>query len=175
MGLFMKNDCVQVEVNPFVETTKEHYNSEVYCVDAKLGFDDFAQYRNKEVFSWKDPSMEDPREMKAEEVGLNYVGLNEQQVEEAFKILTGDPNVKGILINIFGGIMKCDVIANGVIAAAKTVKLEELGIPLVVRLAGTNVEEGKKLLNESGLRIEAASDLDDAATKVVNATGGPAK
>merc|ERR1711997_296238 len=108
-----------------------------------------------------------------EEVGLNYVGLdghigcmvhggepanlldvgggaNEKQVEEAFKILTSDPNVKGILINIFGGIMKCDVIANGVIAAAKTVDLEGLGIPLVVRLAGTNVEEGKKLLNESG-------------------------
>merc|ERR1739838_380717 len=102
-------------------------------------------------------------------------GANEQQVEEAFKILTSDPNVKGILINIFGGIMKCDVIAKGVIAAAKTVDLEELGIPLVVRLAGTNVEEGKKLLNESGLAIQAASDLDDAATKVVNATGGPAK
>jgi len=211
--LFMKNDCVQVEINPFVETTKEHYGSKVYCVDAKLGFDDFASHRNKEIFSWKDPSMEDPREVKAEEVGLNYVGLdghigcmvngaglamatmdviklhggepanfldvgggaNEQQVEEAFKILTSDPNVKGILINIFGGIMKCDVIANGVIAAAKTVDLEGLGIPLVVRLAGTNVEEGKKLLNESGLAIQAANDLDDAATKVVAATGGPAK
>merc|ERR1712032_1711025 len=59
-----------------VQTTKEHYDSKVYCVDAKLGFDDFASYRNKEVFSWKDPSMEDPREMKAEEVGLNYVGLD---------------------------------------------------------------------------------------------------
>jgi len=206
--LFMKNDCVQVEINPFVETTKEHYHSKVYCVDAKLGFDDFAQYRNKEVFSWKDPSMEDPREMKAEEVGLNYVGLDghigcmvngaglamatmdviklhggepanfldvgggatEQQVEEAFKLLTADPNVKGILINIFGGIMKCDVIAKGVIAAAKTVNLEALGIPLVVRLAGTNVEAGKALLDGSGLSIQAASDLDDAASKIVKAT-----
>jgi len=206
--LFMKNDCVQVEINPFVETTKEHYDQKVYCVDAKLGFDDFASYRNKEIFSWKDPTMEDQREVRAEEVGLNYVGLdghigcmvngaglamatmdviklhggepanfldvgggaNEQQVEEAFKILTSDPKVKGILINIFGGIMKCDIIANGVIAAAKTVDLEAKGIPLVVRLAGTNVDEGKKLLDNSGLQIQSAGDLDDAATKVVAAT-----
>eukprot|EP01084_Bolivina_argentea_P198403 339742_1 len=209
--LFMKNDCVQVEINPFVQTTKEHYDSKVYCVDAKLGFDDFAGYRNKEIFTWKDPTMEDPREIAAEDVGLNYVGLdghigcmvngaglamatmdviklhggepanfldvgggaNEQQVEEAFKILTGDPNVKGILINIFGGIMKCDIIANGVIAAAKTVNLDEKGIPLVVRLAGTNVDEGKKLLDNSGLRIQSANDLDDAASKIVASTGGP--
>merc|ERR1712062_136875 len=90
-------------------------------------------------------------------------GANEQQVEEAFKILTSDSNVKGI--------MKCDVIARGVIAAAKTVNLEKLGIPLVVRLAGTNVEEGKKLLDNSGLSIQAASDLDDAASKIVKACG----
>merc|ERR1712048_238446 len=102
-------------------------------------------------------------------------GATEDQVKQALELLTSDKHVKGILINIFGGIMKCDVIAKGVIAAAKAVDLEGLGIPLVVRLAGTNVEEGKKLLNESGLRIEAANDLDDAADKVVRATGGPAK
>eukprot|EP01083_Nonionella_stella_P027686 76256_1 len=206
--LFMKNDCVQVEINPFVQTTKEHYFSKVFCVDAKLGFDDFAGHRNQEIFTWKDPTMEDPREVAAEEVGLNYVGLdghigcmvngaglamatmdviklhggepanfldvgggaNEQQVEEAFKILTSDPKVKGILINIFGGIMKCDTVANGVIAAAKTVDLEGKGIPLVVRLAGTNVDEGKKLLDNSKLKIQSADDLDDAAAKIVAST-----
>ena len=74
--MFVKNDCVQVEINPIVQTTKEHYDEKVYCVDAKLGFDEFAQFRNKEVFTWKDPTMEDPREVAAEEVGLNYVGLD---------------------------------------------------------------------------------------------------
>ncbi len=96
-------------------------------------------------------------------------GADENQVEQAFKILTGDKNMKGILVNIFGGIMKCDVIARGIIAAAKTIDLDSKGIPLVVRLAGTNVEEGKKLLNGSGLKIQAANDLDDAAAKVVSA------
>ena len=74
--MFVKNDCVQVEINPIVQTTKEHYNEKVYCVDAKLGFDDFAGFRNKEIFSWNDPTMEDPREVEAEKVGLNYVGLD---------------------------------------------------------------------------------------------------
>merc|ERR1712151_1369690 len=145
--------------------------------------------------------MEDPREMKAEEVGLNYVGLdghigcmvngaglamsamdviklnggtpanfldvgggaNEQQVEEAFKILTSDKNVKGILVNIFGGIMKCDTIAQGIINAAKKIDLDALGVPLVVRLEGTNVDKGVELLKNSGLAIQSATNLDDAA------------
>lgn len=94
-------------------------------------------------------------------------GANEERVTAAFKIILSDPNVKGILVNIFGGIMKCDIIANGVIAAAKEVKLS---VPLVVRLEGTNVEEGKKILNTSGLDIIAADDLADAAKKVVDAT-----
>jgi succinyl-CoA synthetase beta subunit len=88
----------------------------------------------------------------------------EERVTEAFKIILSDENVKGILVNIFGGIMKCDVIANGVVAAAKQVKLN---IPLVVRLEGTNVELGKKILNESGLNIVAADDLADAAQRIV--------
>lgn len=94
-------------------------------------------------------------------------GANEERVTAAFKIILSDPNVKGILVNIFGGIMKCDIIANGVIAAAKEVKLS---VPLVVRLEGTNVAEGKKILNTSGLDIIAADDLADAAKKVVEAT-----
>ncbi|GMA58982.1 hypothetical protein GCM10025858_34850 [Alicyclobacillus sacchari] len=82
----------------------------------------------------------------------------------AFKIILSDPKVQGILVNIFGGIMKCDVIANGVVAAAKQVGLDK---PLVVRLEGTNVEQGKAILNESGLSIVAADSLADAAQKIV--------
>lgn len=93
-------------------------------------------------------------------------GASEEKVTAAFKIITADPKVKGILVNIFGGIMKCDVIARGVIAAVKAVGLE---VPLVVRLEGTNVEEGKAILRESGLNVIPADDLDDAAQKIVAA------
>ena len=96
-------------------------------------------------------------------------GASEEKVTAAFKIITADPNVKGILVNIFGGIMKCDVIARGIIAAVKAVGLQ---VPLVVRLEGTNVEEGKKIINESGLNVLSANDLDDAAQKIVNAVKG---
>ena len=96
-------------------------------------------------------------------------GASKEKVTAAFKIITADPNVKGILVNIFGGIMRCDVIAEGVIAAVKEVGLE---VPLVVRLEGTKVEEGKKLLDESGLDITSADDLDDAAQKIVKAVKG---
>ena len=89
-----------------------------------------------------------------------------EKVTEAFKIILSDKAVEGILVNIFGGIMRCDIIASGVVAAAKDLALTK---PLVVRLAGTNVEEGKKILSESGLKIIAADDLDDAAVKIVNA------
>ncbi len=96
-------------------------------------------------------------------------GASKEKVTAAFKIITADPNVKGILVNIFGGIMKCDVIAEGVIAAVKEVGLK---VPLVVRLEGTNVELGKKIINESGLNVISADDLDDAAQKIVNAVKG---
>jgi succinyl-CoA synthetase beta subunit len=96
-------------------------------------------------------------------------GATEEQVTEAFKILIADKKVKAILVNIFGGIMKCDVIAQGIIDAAKSVKLS---VPLVVRLEGTNVERGKQMLKESGLALIAADDLADAAQKVVGAAKG---
>lgn len=96
-------------------------------------------------------------------------GATAEQVTTAFKIILSDKNVKAILVNIFGGIAKCDVIANGVIAATKEVGLE---IPLIVRLEGTNVEQGKKILAESGLAITPAGDMLDAANKAVSATGG---
>lgn len=204
--LFMERDCVQVEINPMVQTTQAHYDGKVYCVDAKLGFDESAEYRQSEIFSWRDATMEDPREVEASQIGLNYVGLDgnigcmvngaglamgtmdtialyggspanfldvgggatEEMVEQAFRLLTKDPNVKCILVNIFGGIMKCDTIANGVVNAARNIDLEALGIPLVVRLAGTNFEEAKSILNNSGLAIVAADDLNDAAQKAAN-------
>jgi succinyl-CoA synthetase beta subunit len=93
-------------------------------------------------------------------------GASKEKVTAAFKIITADPNVKGILVNIFGGIMRCDIIAEGVVAAVRDVGLK---VPLVVRLEGTNVEEGKAILRESGLNVIPANDLADAAEKVVAA------
>ena len=92
-----------------------------------------------------------------------------EKVAAAFKIITSDPNVKGILVNIFGGIMRCDVIAEGVVGAVKQVGLK---VPLVVRLEGTNVEQGKKIILESGLNVLPADNLDDAAQKIVKAVKG---
>ena len=96
-------------------------------------------------------------------------GATKEKVTEAFKIITSDPNVKGILVNIFGGIMRCDVIAEGVISAVKEVGLQ---VPLVVRLEGTNVELGKDIINNSGLAVIAADNLSDAAEKIVKAVKG---
>jgi len=96
-------------------------------------------------------------------------GASKEKVTAAFKIITADPNVKGILVNIFGGIMRCDIIAEGVVAAVKEVGLK---VPLVVRLEGTNVDLGKKIINESGLNVIAANDLSDGAEKIVKAVRG---
>ena len=96
-------------------------------------------------------------------------GASKEKVAAAFKIITADPNVKGILVNIFGGIMKCDIIADGVVAAVKEVGLK---VPLVVRLEGTNVDAGKKIISESGLNVVPADNLDDAAQKIVKAVKG---
>jgi succinyl-CoA synthetase beta subunit len=96
-------------------------------------------------------------------------GATKEKVTEAFKIITSDPKVKGILVNIFGGIMRCDVIAEGVVSAVKEIALS---VPLVVRLEGTNVDLGKKIITESGLNVIAADDLADAAKKIVSAVKG---
>jgi succinyl-CoA synthetase beta subunit len=197
--LFDECDCTMVEVNPLAETDEG-----LLAADAKLGFDDNASFRQKELFAMKDESQEDPREVEADKYDLNYIGLDgtigcmvngaglamatmdiiqakggspanfldvggnasEDQVVAAFKILTADPHVKAILVNIFGGIMRCDVIASGIVNAAKQVNLR---VPLVVRLEGTNVEEGKRILGSSNVEIITANDLDDAAVKAVAA------
>ncbi|PPB82155.1 succinyl-CoA synthetase beta subunit [Albidovulum inexpectatum] len=96
-------------------------------------------------------------------------GATKEKVTEAFKIITSDPNVKGILVNIFGGIMRCDIIAEGIVEAVKEVGLK---VPLVVRLEGTNVEKGKEIIEKSGLNVIAADDLSDAAQKIVKAVKG---
>jgi succinyl-CoA synthetase beta subunit len=98
-------------------------------------------------------------------------GASKEKVTAAFKIITADPNVKGILVNIFGGIMRCDIIAEGVIAAVREIGLK---VPLVVRLEGTNVELGKSILSQSGLNVIAANDLADGAEKIVRAVKGAA-
>lgn len=199
--LFINSDATQVEINPLVQTDDKR----VYAVDAKINFDDNALFRQQEVLAMRDTAEEDPRDVRAEKLGLSYVGMDGsigclvngaglamatmdiiklhggepanfldvgggtdvKRVTEAFKLLTDDKNVKGILVNIFGGIVRCDVIAEGIVHAAKEVGLN---MPLVVRLAGTNVEIGQKVLKESGLPIITASDLDDAAQKAVAAT-----
>jgi succinyl-CoA synthetase beta subunit len=203
-ALFIGTDATQVEINPLAVGSVAGVagSDTVFAVDAKLNFDDNAAFRQQPIYAQRDKAMEDPRDVAAEEAGLNYIGLDgkigcmvngaglamatmdiiklhggapanfldvgggatAEQVTTAFKILTADPQVKAILVNIFGGIMKCDTIANGIIKAAKEVGLQ---VPLVVRLEGTNVELGKKLIRESGLNIVAASDLDDAAIKAV--------
>ena len=96
-------------------------------------------------------------------------GASREKVTAALKIILSDPNVKGILVNIFGGIMRCDVIAEGVIAAVREIGIQ---VPLVVRLEGTNVELGKRILTASGLNVIAADDLDDAARKITAAVAG---
>lgn len=195
---FTDSDCTMVEVNPLAETR----DGKLMAADAKLGFDDNAFFRQKELFSMRDESQEDARDVAAAKADLNYIGLDgeigcmvngaglamatmdiikmhggtpanfldvggaatENQVVQAFKILTSDKQVKAILVNIFGGIMKCDVIAQGIVNAAEGLKLQ---VPLVVRLEGTNVERGKEILKSSGMDIITADDLDDAASKAV--------
>jgi succinyl-CoA synthetase beta subunit len=198
--LFVEKDCTMVEVNPLAEDS----NGVLMAADAKIGFDDNAHFRQKDIFAMRDQTQEDPREVAAGKWDLNYIGLDgnigcmvngaglamatmdiiqlhggkpanfldvggsatEKQVTEAFKIITSDVTVKALLVNIFGGIMQCDVIAQGIVSACKELTLT---IPLIVRLAGTNVEAGKKILKDSGLNIIPADDLDDAAKKAVKA------
>ncbi|XP_053325900.1 succinate--CoA ligase [GDP-forming] subunit beta, mitochondrial [Spea bombifrons] len=196
--LFLKVDATQVEVNPFGETPE----GQVVCFDAKINFDDNAEFRQKEIFALDDTSETDPIESEAARYDLKYIGMDgniacfvngaglamatcdiidlhggkpanfldlgggvkESQVYQAFKLLTADPRVEAILINIFGGIVNCAIIANGITKACREL---ELKVPLVVRLEGTNVHEAKRILQESGLPILSASDLDDAAKKAV--------
>ncbi len=201
---FVKEDCSLLEVNPLAILK----NGDVIALDAKVNFDDNAQFRHKNWTELQDIDEEDPIELEAAAAGLNYVSLDgnvgclvngaglamatmdiikhagekhgvapanfldvgggatQEQVTKAFSMILKSDKVKGIFVNIFGGIMKCDVIANGVVAAAKELGLK---VPLVVRLEGTNVELGRKILSESGLAIQAATTMADGAKKIVDA------
>jgi len=200
--LFINSDATQVEINPLVQTD----DKKVFCIDAKINFDDNAEFRQKDIFAMHDSAEDDQREVEAAKAQLQYIGLDgnigclvngaglamatmdiikhyggspanfcdlgggatEKRVTDAFRIVSSDPQVKVLLVNIFGGIVRCDVIARGVIAATQAIGLE---IPLVVRLQGTNAVEAKELLKESGLRIETADSMDEAASMAVKALG----
>lgn len=201
--LYLEKDCSLVEINPLVMTKEGH----LLCLDAKINFDDNALFRHPEIVLLRDPLEEDPKEIEAAKVGLNYISLegnigclvngaglamatmdmirhygaspanfldvggsaSVEKVTKAFEILLSDSRVEAILVNIFGGIMKCDVIAEGVVTAAKKIGMK---VPLVVRLEGTHVEEGRRILKESQMSIISASDMADAVQKAVTAAKG---
>ncbi len=189
--VFLDKDCSLAEINPVVVTPK----GDVLALDAKMTFDDNALFRHAEIEKYRDEKEENPSELRAARAGLSYISLtgtigclvngaglamstmdiikyhggepaNFLDVTEAFRILLADPRVKAVLVNIFGGIMKCDIIAAAILAAFKEVGFK---VPLVVRLEGTNVELGRKMLAESGLNIITAAGFTDAAKKVVAA------
>ncbi|PNH00033.1 Succinyl-CoA ligase [ADP-forming] subunit beta, mitochondrial [Tetrabaena socialis] len=153
--LFVKCDCTMVEVNPLAEGTE----GQLIAADAKLGFDDNAAYRQKEIFAMKDESQIDPRMGRACLVSNGFFCLR-----NCFHCLSLTVYAPKITYMHAGGIMKCDVIASGIVNAAKQVGV---AVPLIVRLEGTNVGRGKEILATSGVSIIAADDLDDAAKKAV--------
>ena len=201
--MFTEKDASMVEINPLVITQA----GELLALDAKVGIDGSALYRQKVVAEMQDASQEDPTEHEAEKHGLNYVtldgeigcmvngaglamatmdliklhggfpanfldvggGTTAEKVAEAFKLILGDTKVKAVLVNIFGGIVRCNLIAEGIIAAVKEVGVS---IPVIVRLEGTNAALGRELLDNSGLAITSALDLTDAAQKAVAASKG---
>merc|ERR1719209_976230 len=194
--VFIECDSTMVEINPFSELK----DGRVIVCDAKVNFDDNAEFRQKEIHDQRDVTQEDAREVEAKKFDLNYIALDgnvgcmvngaglamstmdllkiyggepanfldvggaaqADQIKAAFSILQNDVKVKSILVNIFGGIMRCDVIASGVVQAARELGLKK---PVVVRLEGTNVEEGAKILRDSGLDIDFINDFSDAAKR----------
>jgi succinyl-CoA synthetase beta subunit len=203
--MFEDKDLSLIEVNPLVITTE----GRLHCLDAKIGVDGNALFRQPALRDMHDPSQEDERESHAAQWELNYVALDgnigcmvngaglamgtmdivklhggepanfldvgggatKERVSEAFKIILSDDKVRAVLINIFGGIVRCDLIAEGVIGAVQEIGVE---VPVVVRLEGNNAELGRQVLADSGLNIIAATSLTDAAEQAVKAAGGQA-
>ncbi|MCY4361152.1 MAG: malate--CoA ligase subunit beta [Gammaproteobacteria bacterium] len=197
---FRDLDATMVEINPLVVTKNNH----LLALDAKMGFDDNALFRRPNISELRDKSQEDPREMKAADRGLSYVGLegnigciingaglamatmdmikhaggepanfldigggaSPDRVAKAINLVLGDKNVRAILVNIFAGINRCDWVAEGIVQAVSKIDLE---LPFIVRLSGTNVEEGREILKNSNLPIIMADTLHEAADKAVAA------
>ncbi|CRH03836.1 ATP-specific succinyl-CoA synthetase beta subunit, putative [Plasmodium relictum] len=196
--IFKKYDCTLLEINPLSETN----DGRVLCCDAKLNFDDNAEYRQKEIFEKRDISQEDSEEMEAKKYNLNYVSLDgniacmvngaglamatldlivlhkgspsnfldvgggatEKEISEALKIINNNEKAKVCFINILGGIMRCDIIAKGIINATKEVNFKK---PLIIRLEGTNQDEAEKLIKESNIKCILCQDMNTAAEKSV--------
>jgi succinyl-CoA synthetase beta subunit len=197
-------DAAMVEINPLCIIEGPDGKETLQAVDAKIGLDDNALYRHKEIQAMRDLAEEAPLEIEASKFSLNYIkldgniaclvngaglamatmdiiqhfggspanfldvggGASKEQVTAAFKIILSDPHVQGILVNIFGGIMDCNIIATGIVAAVRETGLK---LPLVVRLEGNNVQAGRKTLRESGLTIITGDSMSDAAQKIVGA------
>ena len=201
---FVKKDCSLAEINPLVVTAE----NEVIALDAKLNFDDSALYRHPDIESMRDETEEDPKELHASKLGLNYVNLGgnvacmvngaglamatvdilkhfggepanfldvggdstPEKIAEAFKIMLEGGQSKGIFVNIFGGINKCDLVAQGIVDAAKIISSDgkSIPVPVVVRLEGTNVERGREILKESPIHnVIMAETMEGGAEEIV--------
>ena len=201
---FVKKDCSLAEINPLVVTAE----NDVIALDAKLNFDDSALYRHPDIESMRDESEEDPKELHAAKLGLNYVNLGgnvacmvngaglamatvdilkhfggepanfldvggdstPEKIAEAFKIMLEGGQSKGIFVNIFGGINKCDLVAQGIVDAAKIISEDgkSIPVPVVVRLEGTNVERGRQILKESPIaNVIMAETMEGGAEEIV--------
>jgi len=196
---YVKSDASLFEINPVLKTS----DNKIMAVDAKVTIDDNALYRHKDYIDLRDLREENPIEVEAKEVGLNYVDLDGNvgcmvngaglamatmdlikqaggepanfldvggtadaaRVEAAFRIILKDPNVKAILINIFGGIVRCDRVAQGIVDAYKNMG-DAIHIPIIVRLQGTNADIAKELIDNSGLDVQSAVEFQEAADKV---------
>ncbi len=194
-------DASLFEINPVLKTSDD----KIIAVDAKVTLDDNALFRHKDYVSFRDLSEENPKEVEASEVGLNYVALdgnvgcmvngaglamatmdlikqsggspanfldvggtaNAARVETAFRLILKDPKVAAILVNIFGGIVRCDRVAQGIVDAYKNMG-DAIKVPIIVRLQGTNADIAKKLIDDSGLNVLSATAFEEAAEKVQN-------
>ena len=195
---FRENDCSLAEINPLVLTS----GGDLVALDAKMNIDDNALYRHPDLLALRDVEQEDPRDVAAAKLNLNFINLSgnigiivngaglgmatldilryyggeaanfldagagatKDIIHNAFSILNSDPKIRGIMINMFGGITRCDTYAQGIVDA---IREKPLKVPLVVRMEGTNKELGRKILTESGLDILFAPDMKEAAQKIV--------
>ena len=195
---YVSSDSSLFEINPVLKTSDD----KIMAVDAKVSLDDNALFRHKDYMEMRDIREENPVEVEAKAVGLNYVDLDgnvgcmvngaglamatmdlikqaggepanfldvggtadAKRVEEAFRLILKDPNVKAILINIFGGIVRCDRVAQGIVDAYKN--MGDIHVPIIVRLQGTNADVAKELIDNSGLDVQSAIEFQEAADKV---------